>query len=108
MENPRVRVFKHKMNRNRNFGFSSGFLRADFDDFLSTVGPRSQLGSCSVMIVVHLLRISASLGQWNDLWKEFNGNRSVLATRSCTTYCAMKKCDFGKVLNWKVVRNWLI
>ena len=108
MENPRVRVFKHKMNRNPNFGFSRGFLRVDFDNLLSTVEPRSQMESCSVMNLVWPLRISASLGQRNDLWKEFNGNRSVLATRSCTTYCVLKKCDFGKVPNWKVVGNWLI
>ena len=108
METPRVRVFKHKMNRNPNFGFSRGFLHADFDNFLSTVGPRSQLESCSTMNLVCPLRISASLGQRNDLWKEFSENRSVLATRSCTGNCTIKKCDFGKVSNWKVVGNELI
>ena len=108
MENPRVRAFKHKMNKNPNFGFLRGFLRVDFENLLSTVGPRSQLESCSVMTLVCPLRISSSLGQQNDLWKEFNGNRSVLATRSCTGNCAMKKCDFGKVPNWKVVGNELI
>ena len=77
----------------------------DFDDLLSTVGPRSQLGSCSVMIVVRLLRISASLGQWNDLWKEFSENRSILTTRTCTSNGVMKKNDFGEMPNWKVVGN---
>ena len=74
-------------------------LRADFDDLRSTVGPRSQLGSCSVVIVVRLLRISASLGQWNDLWKEFSENRPVLATRTCVSNCVMKKDDFEEVPN---------
>ena len=74
-------------------------LHTDFDDLLSTVGPRSQLGSCSVMIVVRLLRISASLGQWNDLWKEFRENHSVLATRICVSNCMMKKDDFEEVPN---------
>ena len=87
------------MHQNPNFEFSHGFLRADFDDLLSTVGPGSQLGSCSVMHLVCPLRISSSLGERNDLWKEFNGNWSVLATRFCTTYCVMKKSDFGKVPN---------
>ena len=49
-------------SRNPSFSFVRVILRADFDDFRSTVGPRSQLGSCSVMIVVRLLRISSSLG----------------------------------------------
>ena len=69
-----------KCTQNPNFEFSRGFLRADFDDLLSTVGPGSQLGNCSDMPLVCPLRISSSLGQRNDLWKEFNENRSVLAT----------------------------
>ena len=96
------------MHQNPNFEFLRGFLRADFDDLLSTVGPGSQLGSCSVMHLVCPLRISTSLGQRNDLWKEFNENRSVLATRSCAGNCAIKKWDFGEVPNGKVVRNGLI
>ena len=74
-------------------------MRADFDDFLSTVGPRSQLESCSVMNLVRPYKVSASLGQWNDLWKEFSENWSVLATRTCTGNCMMKENDFGKVPN---------
>ena len=96
------------MNQNPKFEFSRGFLRADFDDLLRTVGPGSQLGSCSVLHLVSPLRISSSLGQQNDLWKEFNENRLVLATRSCTGSCTMKKCDFEQVPNWKVVGNWII
>ena len=100
----RVRVFQVETLISVSFGF----LRADFDDLLSTVGPRSQLESCSVMNVVCPLRISASRGQGYDLRKEFSENWSVLATRTCTGNCAMKKYDFGEVPNWKVVGNWLI
>ena len=96
------------MHQNPNFEFSHEFLRADFDDLLSTVGPRSQLRSCSVLNLVCPLRISSSLGQRDDLWREFNENRLVLATRSCTGNCTMEKYDFGKVPNWKVVGNWII
>ena len=78
---------------------SFGFLRADFDDLLNIYGLRFQLESCSAMHLVHPFKVSASLGQWNDLWKEFSENRSILANRSCTIYCVMKKNDFGEVPN---------
>ena len=80
-------------------------LRADFGDLSSSVRPRSQLESCSVMDIVCPLRRLASLSQRNDLWKEFSENRSILTTRTFTSNCVMKRNDFGEMSNWKVVGN---
>ena len=80
-------------------------LRADFGDLSSSVGPRSQLESCSVMDILCPSRALASLSQWNDLWKEFNENRSISTTRTCTSNWVMEKNDFGEMPNWKVVGN---
>ena len=86
-------------------GFARGFLRADFDDLLNIVGPRSQLKSCSVVHLVCHLRISASLGQWNDLWKGFSENRSVLASFACTSGITLIEASNEKVSNYKVVED---
>ena len=98
MENPRVRVFKHKSTETL-VSVSLEFLRVDFNDLLSTVGLRTQLESCPIMNIVRPFKVSAALSQWNDLWKEFCENKSVLATRTCTGNCMMKENDFEKVPN---------
>ena len=107
-QKPQVQGLLAQLFQKPQLQYSRGFLRVNFDDLLSTVGPRSQLESCSIMNLVCPMIILATLGQWNDQWKEFSENRSVLATRTGTGNCATKNCDFGKVSNWKVVGIQLI
>ena len=78
---------------------SHRFLRADFGNLQSTVGPRSQLESCSIMDIVCPVRVSTSLGQWNDLWKENSENWSVVVIRTCISKYVMKKDDLEEMPN---------
>ena len=86
----------------------SSILCAKFDHPMTKIRQRSKKKSCSFMSIEYAYKILAQLDQYNFSYERDSTNCSVFDSLFLDNYFVEIEDYFGKVLNYKVVKDWPI